>query len=113
MKKKAIRLRCWIEIDGTKFFGPGPAELLEHIEQEGSIAKAAKQMGMSYKKAWDMVDDLNSRGKTPYVESRKGGEKGGGATLTTTGKSVLTQYRRLADKLNKVVEKDAAILKYI
>ena len=38
MKKKEIRFRCWIEIDGVKFFGPGPAELLEHIEQEGSIA---------------------------------------------------------------------------
>jgi molybdate transport system regulatory protein len=113
MKKKEIRFRCWIEIDGVKFFGPGPAELLEHIEQEGSIAKAAKQMGMSYKKAWDLVDDLNARGRSPYVESHKGGEKGGGASLTKAGKTVVTHYRRLAAKLNKIVEKEVAILKHI
>jgi len=113
MKKKAIRFRCWIEIDGVKFFGPGPAELLELIEQEGSIAKAAKQMGMSYKKAWDMVDDLNARGREPYVESRKGGEKGGGASLTKTGKAMVAQYRRLATKLQKIVDKDSTLLKYI
>lgn len=73
MKNKQIRIRCWIDIDGVKFFGPGRAELLELIDQEGSIAKAAKKMGMSYKKAWDMVDEMNTRGVKPFVISRKGG----------------------------------------
>ncbi len=108
MEGKEIRLRCWIEVDGKKFFGPGPAQLLELIQQEGSIAKAAKIMGMSYKKAWDIVTDLNSRGKSPYVISRKGGEKGGGAELTDTGKEAVRRYRELVDSLNVVVvrEKD-------
>jgi len=110
---KELRLRCWINIDGEKFFGPGPAELLGFIEQEGSIAKAAKQMGMSYKKAWDIVENLNAHGKKPYVVSHKGGEKGGGAELTETGKAVLIRYRKLAGKLNTIIEKETELLKLI
>ncbi len=101
-----IRVRCWIEIEGKKFFGPGPAQLLGLIDTEGSISKAAKQMGMSYKKAWDIVADLNSRGPQPYVVSRKGGERGGGAELTATGKEMLSKYRVLLDKLNAVIAEE-------
>jgi molybdate transport system regulatory protein len=111
--KKEIRLRCWIDIDGEKFFGPGPAQLLELIEEEGSIAKAAKKMGMSYKKAWNIIDHLNTRGHKPYVLSHKGGEKGGGAELTEFGKTVVLKYRKLTDKLNSIIEKDTEILKLI
>jgi len=113
MKKKSIRIRCWIDIDGEKFFGPGPAQLLEFIEQEGSIAKAAKKMSMSYKKAWDLIVEMNSRGQKPYVVARKGGEKGGGAAITKNGKDVLARYRRLTAKLNAVVKKNSGILKWI
>lgn len=113
MKKKEIRVRCWIDVDGVKFFGPGPAELLELIEEVGSIAKAAKKMGMSYKKAWDLVDKLNEGGRKPYVISRKGGEKGGGAELTETGRKVVSKYRDLTAKLNAIIKRDAEILKLI
>jgi len=113
MKKKEIRVRCWIDVDGVKFFGPGPAELLEHIEQEGSIAKAAKKMGMSYKKAWDLVAELNTKSKSPFVISRKGGEKGGGAELTSTGKKVVLKYRALTAKLMAIIDKNADILNLI
>lgn len=113
MKEKKLRVRCWIDIDGEKFFGPGPAQILEFIEEEGSIAKAAKRMGMSYKKAWDIINDLNTRGRKPFVISRKGGEKGGGAQLTDVGKMVVLKYRSLANKLNSIIEKDTEILKLI
>jgi molybdate transport system regulatory protein len=113
MKKKEIRLRCWIDIEGAKFFGPGPAELLGHIGTFGSIAKAAKKMGMSYKKAWDLVDELNTRGRKPYVISHKGGERGGGAELTETGKRVLSMYRALTDKLHAVIREEKDFLKAI
>src|SRR5690606_34029710 len=113
MKEKKIRLRCWIEIDGKKFFGPGPEELLGLIEEEGSIAKAAKKMGMSYKKAWDLIDYLNTRGKDPFVISKKGGSKGGGAELTAIGKEVVSEYRKLKTKLEAVLEKETEILKLI
>lgn len=113
MSDKEIRLRCWIEIDGKKFFGPGPARLLELIESEGSIAKAAKKMNMSYKKAWDLISDLNTRGKAPYVVSRKGGESGGGAELTETGKKVLAKYHELAEKVNSMIATENEILNLI
>lgn len=113
MEGKEIRTRCWIEIDGKKFFGPGPAQLLELIERHGSIAKAAKVMGMSYKKAWDLVSDLNARGQSPYVISRKGGEKGGGAELTDSGKEVISKYRSLIEKLNSVIAEEQELLKIL
>jgi molybdate transport system regulatory protein len=113
MKKKEIRIRCWIDVDGVKFFGPGPAELLELIEEVGSITKAAKKMGMSYKKAWDIVDEMNTRGQKPFVISRKGGDKGGGAALTETGKKVVSKYRSLTAKLNAIIKKNSEILTLI
>ena len=113
MKKKQIRLRCWIEIEGVKFFGPGPAELLEGIERGGSLAKAAKEMGMSYKKAWDIVDSLNSQSKNKFVESHKGGEKGGRAELTDYGKKFVLQYRNLEKKLNAIISKENKLLKLL
>ncbi|MBT31698.1 MAG: ModE family transcriptional regulator [Thalassobius sp.] len=113
MKNKELRIKCWVDIDGKKFFGPGPAQLLELIEQEGSLAKAAKQMGMSYKKAWDIIDDLNSRGQKPFVISHKGGKQGGGAELTDTGKKAIAQYRNLVQKLQTIIQEDAELLNII
>lgn len=105
---KELRFRCWIDDDGAKFFGPGPARLLELIEQEGSLAKAAKAMNMSYKKAWDLINTLNSKGTEPYIISQKGGQQGGGAALTPKGKEVLTAYQCLVKRLAEVItsEKD-------
>lgn len=113
MKKKRIGIRCWIDIDDVRFFGPGRAELLERIDEEGSISRAAKKMGMSYKKAWDMVDQMNATSKNPFVISKKGGEKGGGAALTETGRQVVQRYRKLTDKLDAIIKKDADFLKLI
>lgn len=113
MRKKEIRLRCWIDIDGTKHFGPGPARLLELIEASGSISKAAKSMGMSYKKAWDLVEKMNARGQTPYVIARKGGKAGGGTTLTPTGRKIVKSFRRLNQKLQDVVDGESELLKWV
>ena len=110
MKKKEIRIRCWIDIDGVRFFGPGRAELLSLIDESGSIAKAAKAMGMSYKKAWDMVDEMNTMGKKPLVVARKGGDKGGGTELTETGRAMIVKYEKLILKLNAIVQKNEDIL---
>jgi N-terminal domain of molybdenum-binding protein len=104
-KQKELRLRCWIDIDGERFFGPGRAQLLHHIDKEGSISKAAKAMGMSYKKAWSMVDDMNQKGQKPYVNLHKGGNKGGGAELTEIGKMVLEFFQQLMEELNATVKK--------
>ena len=113
MKKKQIRIRCWIDIDGVRFFGPGRLELLSLIDESGSIVKAAKAMGMSYKKAWDMVDDMNTRGKKPLVVARKGGDKGGGTELTDTGRKMIAIYGKLMTKLNSIIEKNGDILNLV
>jgi molybdate transport system regulatory protein len=110
MKKKEIRIRCWIDIDGVRFFGPGRAELLSLIDKSGSIVKAAKAMGMSYKKAWDMVDEMNTRGKKPLVVARKGGDKGGGTELTDTGRKMIARYEKLMMKLDAMIDKNRDIL---
>lgn len=110
---KEIRVRCWIEIDGTKFFGPGPATLLELIQSEGSLSGAAKMMGMSYKKAWDIVTDLNTRGQAPYVVSHKGGGKGGGAELTAKGEEVVGKFRELNKKLIALKDSENELLSLI
>jgi molybdate transport system regulatory protein len=110
MKKKELKVRCWIDIDGARFFGPGRAELLKLIDESGSIVKAARSMGMSYKKAWDMVDEMNKRGKKPFVVARKGGDNGGGSELTDTARKMLSRYNKLTNKLNAIVEKNSDIL---
>ena len=112
-KGKQLRVRCWIDLDGERFFGPGRAELLQLIHETGSISKAAKSMGMSYKKAWEMVEGLNANGRKPYVIAHKGGEKGGGTEVTSTGLEMLAAYQKLSDKLYSIVDKNMDILKLI
>lgn len=108
-----IRIRHWVYKDGIKFFGPGRVELLEGIQETGSIVKAAKAMGMSYKKAWAMVDAMNTYGKEPYVVTQKGGQQGGGARLTETALNVIAAYKKLNAKLLSVVEAEQELLALI
>lgn len=80
--------------------GPGKAQLLERIAETGSISAAGREMGMSYKRAWMLVETMNAMFRAPLVESARGGPGGGGAALTDTGRQVLALYRQ--------VEADAA-----
>ena len=73
--------------------GPGKAELLERIRATGSIAAAGREMGMSYKRAWQLVETMNAMFRAPVVESTRGGAKGGGAVVTETGVAVLRAFR--------------------
>jgi molybdate transport system regulatory protein len=75
--------------------GPGKAALLEAIAETGSISAAGRSMGMSYRKAWLLVRDMNMFFKDPLVDASKGGAKGGGARLTDMGHRVLARYREL------------------
>jgi molybdate transport system regulatory protein len=72
--------------------GPGKAQLLASIERNGSIAGACREMGMSYKHAWLLVDSMNDCFRGPLVEAVKGGKAGGGAKLTALGCEVLASY---------------------
>lgn len=75
--------------------GPGKAAILEGIRETGSIAAAGRRIGMSYKRAWYMVDTLNSHFGQPLVETVKGGKTGGGARLTPLGDAVLEAFREM------------------
>jgi molybdate transport system regulatory protein len=77
--------------------GPGKADLLERIRDTGSIAAAGRSMSMSYKRAWMLVEEMNSAFRDPLVESTRGGVKGGGARLTEAGTTVLGHYRKLEE----------------
>lgn len=79
----------------TEMIGPGKIALLERIDRTGSISAAGREMGMSYKRAWTLVEALNAMFRTPVVESARGGPGGGGATLTDTGRQVLTLFRQI------------------
>lgn len=85
-------LKLRILFDGA-MFGPGKAELLERIRETGSIAAAGRAMGMSYKRAWMLVEEMNAAFAQPLVASARGGAGGGGATLTDCGAEVLRLYR--------------------
>ena len=73
--------------------GPGKIALLEAIRAKGSISAAARQLGMSYRRAWLLVEDMNRMFSKPLVLARPGGAKGGGASLTQVGDSVVALYR--------------------
>ncbi|HSG56334.1 MAG TPA: LysR family transcriptional regulator [Paracoccaceae bacterium] len=87
------RLRIRIVFGADEMIGPGKAELLERIARTGSIAAAGREMGMSYKRAWQLIGTLNEMFHDPLVDSTRGGPGGGGARLTEAGQRVLTLYR--------------------
>jgi molybdate transport system regulatory protein len=89
------RLNVRIDFGADHAIGPGKVHLLEHIAKEGSISGAARAMGMSYRRAWLLVDDLNKAFKSPVVASATGGSGGGGAELTPTGRQVADLFRAI------------------
>jgi molybdate transport system regulatory protein len=100
----------WLEGNGTRFFGPGPVELLQLIEETGSINQAAKKMGMSYKKAWEMVSRLNEVVGSPMVITATGGEKGGGSSISDEAKQMIAWYQSLREKFKKFMEAETGKL---
>lgn len=94
----------WMEGDGTRFFGPGPVELLQRIEETGTINQAAKKMGMSYKKAWEIVSRLNEIVGSLLVITATGGEKGGGSSLSEEAKQLIEYYQSLRERFRKFIE---------
>jgi molybdate transport system regulatory protein len=113
LKKGAFRVNgsLWIEGDEQRFFGPGPVELLELIGKTGSISKAAKAMGMSYKKAWEIVNRINGMAAKPFVVTSIGGEDGGGSTISAEAKEMIAWYRGLRERFRLFLESESARLK--
>ncbi|MBL8597014.1 MAG: LysR family transcriptional regulator [Devosia sp.] len=90
------------------YVGPGRADLLEGIAATGSIAAAGKRMGMSYKRAWSLVQALNDGFGRPLVETSRGGAGQGGAALTEDGAFVLAHYRAMEEATRKAIAGDVS-----
>ena len=88
--------------------GPGRAELIERIANTGSISAAAREMGMSYRRAWLLIEATNAAFVEPLVTTNTGGSGGGGAQVTDFGHDMLARYRAMEKKAAKALEKDFA-----
>jgi molybdate transport system regulatory protein len=104
------RVRISIVFKSGARIGPGKAKLLESIRDTGSISAASREMGMSYKRAWLLLDSINQAFREPVVATAPGGPGGGGATLTPFGVEVLERYRRVHDRANRAASDDLAAL---
>ena len=93
--KPEVRFRLRITKGDAIAIGPGKTDLLEAIARTGSLTSAAKSIGMSYRRAWLLVDTMNRSFRTPLVEAGAGGSHGGGAALTPLGQEVVERYRRI------------------
>ena len=90
--------------------GPGKIRLLEAIHNAGSLSGAARELRISYRRAWDMLDAINKACPTPLVETTAGGIRGGGARLTARGESLVRGYRELEAGLNAELERKSQAL---
>ena len=88
--------------------GPGKAELIARIAETGSISAAARAMGMSYRRAWQLVEALNHDFREPVVATAIGGTRGGGARVTPFGERLLREFRRMESKASAAIAPDLA-----
>lgn len=98
-------------IDGIADMGPGRADLLDAVDATGSISGAARSVGMSYRKAWRLIDQMNHAFRQPVVDTTFGGAGGGGARLTDTGRAIAQAYRSMERKLAEATREEAGLLR--
>jgi molybdate transport system regulatory protein len=104
-----MRLRIYLGDEPHKL-GPGKVRLLEAVEEHGSISAAARSMGMAYRHAWEMIDDLNRCFDRPVVAAATGGRAGGGATLTDFGADLVRRFHAMETAARSAIDRDLARL---
>lgn len=109
--KSLPSLSLRIDFDPEGRIGPGKIALLEQIQTCGSISAAGRAMKMSYKRAWDLVDEINQICGQAAVKRQTGGKHGGGATLTPFGESLVERYRRIERAAADAARKDLVALR--
>ena len=90
-----IKSRIWIEKDGDPFLGFGRIKLLKKVDEKKSINAAAKEMNMSYSKAWKLINDINQYTEKPVIIKNIGGKNGGGTVLTDYGKTLIEGFENI------------------
>jgi molybdate transport system regulatory protein len=100
-----------IDLDADERIGPGKILLLENIHTCGSISAAGRAMEMSYKRAWDLVDEINRICRRPAVERQTGGKNGGGAVLTPLGATLIARYRKIEHSAMAAARKELEALR--
>ncbi|MGV8835723.1 winged helix-turn-helix domain-containing protein [Cellvibrio sp.] len=100
-----LKIQARLMLDDEIAFGPGKADLLTAIQSTGSISAAGKHLGMSYRRAWLLVDAMNRCFQQPLVETATGGTQGGGTRLTPLGLDVLERYQQLQQDIRALGEK--------
>jgi molybdate transport system regulatory protein len=103
MTSPVVRFR--VDFDAARSIGPGKIELLEHIRETGSLSQAGREIGMSYRRAWLLLDSLNGSFKEAVVATSIGGKAGGGAQLTSFGAALIDAYRSLEREFNATAAK--------
>lgn len=106
-KKYNLRVRIWIDEEKGPYLGIGRIILLEKIKKTGSITNAAKSIKMSYRKAWQLVEDMNNRSHLPLVKKILGGKNGSGAELTKEGERIIKEFYRIEKEINNFIKKES------
>jgi molybdate transport system regulatory protein len=104
------RIRLHIHIDDDHSLGPGKISLLESVREHGSISGAARALGMAYRHAWELIDDLNESFDEPVVEATSGGRRGGGARVTPFGEALIRRYRAMERATRRIVARELEAL---
>ena len=105
-----LKLKAQIFLEDEIALGPGKADLLDAITSEGSISGAGRKMGLSYRRAWLLVDTMNRCFERPLVVTAHGGSRGGGARLSPDGEKILAAYRALQADLKDASKRAEAII---
>jgi molybdate transport system regulatory protein len=109
--KSLPQLSVRIDLDSEDRIGPGKIELLEQIREHGSISAAGRAMDMSYKRAWDLVDEINRICGQVAVEPQAGGKNGGGAMLSPFGEALVARFRKIERDAARAVRKELMALR--
>ncbi len=101
-----IKSRLWIEEQGKPFIGYGRIKLLKAVEKTQSINAAAKELNMSYKKAWNLLNEVNVLASQPVLVKNIGGKNGGGSKVTPYGKALIHQFEQLNENCVRFLEQE-------
>ncbi|MGA2680810.1 MAG: TOBE domain-containing protein [Candidatus Bathyarchaeia archaeon] len=109
-KKRKLSCKVWLEYKDKPIIGKGGAEILEAVDKEKSISKAAETLDMSYRYVWNYLQDIQNALVQPIVETHKGGKAGGGgAKLTDLGKNLLVEYKQAESYLGNVLSNSGSL----